>query len=214
MFADGDDAGQQLGAGLMVDAGVEKHVGHQVVGELRPFHVLRQAAVAPPMIRHRAAAMGDDELERGEVGEQIPGQQLHERRGVTVDVMRPGAVEVRVAGRADMDHRRHVELGHRLIERIPGPVGDWRPGPIAAGRVRVEVAADEAELQHAAPQLGDACVQGGAGRLRQLADADEIARKQGADPVDQVVAGVGPARCWRRRRRRDGPCRRRGAKRW
>ena len=65
-------------------------------------------------------------------------------------------------------------------------------GPVPAGRVGVEVAADEAELLDAAAQLGDAVVEVAARRLRELADAGEVLREQLGDAVDQVVAGARP----------------------
>ena len=89
----------------------------------------------------------------GKVLEQIGGQELHERRRVGVDVVRAGRVEVRIARRADVDHRRHVELDHLFVERIPLPVGQRRRGPVAARRIGVQVAADEAELVDAALEL-------------------------------------------------------------
>ena len=79
--------------------------------------------------------------------------ELHERRRVGVDVVRAGGVEVRVARRADVHHRRHVELDHLLVERIPVPVGQRRRAPVAARRIGIQVAADEAELVDAALEL-------------------------------------------------------------
>ena len=93
-----------------------------------------------------------------------------------------------------MDHRRHVELDHLLVDRVPPAVGQRRRVPVAARRIGVEVAADEAELVDAALQLGDAAPAVDAGRLRQLAHADEVLREQLADAVDQVVADARPRR--------------------
>src|SRR5690606_18432064 len=67
-----------------------------------------------------------------------------------------------------------------------------RAGEVAAGRVRVQVAADEAELEDAALELAHAAVDRCAGRLRQLRDADEVLRIELREPVDQVVAMLGP----------------------
>ena len=67
-----------------------------------------------------------------------------------------------------------------------------------AGRIRIQVAADEAELGHAALQLGDRSSSGvHAGRLRQLAHADEVLRIEPADAVDQIVAVLGPVQAGR-----------------
>ena len=115
-------------------------------------------------------------------------EELHERGGVGVDVVRAGGVEVRVARRADVDHRRHVELDQLLVERIPVPVGQRRRRPVAARRIRIQIAADEAELVDAALELLDAVGERVARRLRQLADADEVLREQRADAMNQIVA--------------------------
>ena len=160
----------------------------------RPLHVLREAAVAAPVIGHRAAAVRDDELEGGEVLEQVCRDELHEGGGVAVDVVGAGGVEVGVAGGRHVHHGRHVELHHFLVDGIPVAVGERRVLPPAAGRVRVQVAADEAQLVHAALQLGDAVLRRDARHLRQLADADEVLGVELHRPVDQVVADARPLR--------------------
>ena len=134
----------------------------------------------------------------GKVLEQVGAQELHEGGGVAVQVVRADAVEVRVARAGDVDHRRHVELDHLLVERIPVPVGQRRVGPVAVGRIGVEVAADEAELQDAALELLDAVRRRHARRLRQLADADEVLRVERDGPMDQVVADARPFGAGRR----------------
>jgi len=76
-----------------------------------------------------------------------------------------------------MDHRRHVELDEFLIEIEPPRVGERRVGPIAAARVRIEIAADEAEFFDATDELGDRVGRRAAGRLRQLTDRREVVGK-------------------------------------
>ena len=71
MFVDRDHLGQQVDAGLVVDAGVEEDVLQQVVLQQRLLQLLRQAAEAPPVVGHRAAAVRDDEAQRREVLEQV-----------------------------------------------------------------------------------------------------------------------------------------------
>ena len=66
-----NDLGQQFLTRQVIDAGVEEHVVQQMLGERRQLHVLRDAAEPPPVIRHRAAAVRDDELQRREVLEQV-----------------------------------------------------------------------------------------------------------------------------------------------
>ena len=111
-----------------------------------------------------------------EVLEEVALDELHERGGVGVDVVRAGEVEGGVAGRADVHHRRHVELDQLLVERVPPAVGERRLLPLAAGRIGVEVAADEAELVDAALELLDAVRRRDARRLRQHADRREVLR--------------------------------------
>jgi hypothetical protein len=65
-------------------------------------------------------------------------------------------------------------------------------GPPRAGRVRVQVAADEAELGDAPLKLGHGRVQRLPRDLRELADAGEVLREQPGDPVDEVVADPRP----------------------
>ena len=178
----------------MIDAGVEEDVLQQKLAEGRPLHVLRQTAITAPVIGHGPAAMRDDEFQGRKILEQIGGQELHEGGGVAVDVMRAGGVEVRVAGGADMHHRWHFELDHLLVERIPPPIGHRRVLPVAAGRVRVEIAADETQFLDAALEFFDAVGRRHARRLRQLADADEIVRIKGAEAVDEVVRDLRPQR--------------------
>ena len=64
--------------GLVIDAGVEEDVVAQQLFERRPLHVLRETAIAAPVVGHRAAAMRDDEAQRREILEQIAGHELHE----------------------------------------------------------------------------------------------------------------------------------------
>ena len=104
--------------------------------------------------------------QRREAGEQVALDQLHEGGRVGVEVVRAERVEVGVAGGGDVDHRRHVELDQRLVQREPVRVGERRRGPVPAGRVGVEVAADEAQLLDAPAQLGDGVVERAARRLR------------------------------------------------
>src|SRR6185436_622055 len=79
-----------------------------------------------------------------------------------------------------------------LVERIPPAVGERRFLPPAARGIRVQVAADEAELLHAALELRYAVGGRHAGGLRQLTHRREVRRVEAADAVDQVVALAGP----------------------
>src|SRR5688572_28355727 len=84
----------EIDARLVVDAGVEEDVLQQEFLERRALHVLREAAVAPPVEGHRAAPVRDDEAQRRKILEEIGGQELHERGRVGVEVVRAGGIEV------------------------------------------------------------------------------------------------------------------------
>src|ERR1039458_7945446 len=123
----------------MIDAGVEINILQQMLVERRLLHLLRQTAVAAPVERYRAAAMRDYEFQAREILEQVALDKLHERGGVGVDIMRSGMMEIRIAGRRYMNHRRHFEFAQFLVDWVPMPVGQRRIGPITAGGVRIEV---------------------------------------------------------------------------
>src|SRR3990172_7969413 len=92
----GNHARQQVDARLVVDAGVEPDVVQEVVLEERPLQFLRQAAKTPPMVGHRAAAVRDDEAQRGKILEQVRSEALHEGGRVGVEVMSAGGVKAGV----------------------------------------------------------------------------------------------------------------------
>ena len=139
------------------------------------------------------AAVRQDEPDAGEVLEDVGVHQLHEAGVVHVHVVGAGGGERGVARAGAVDHRRHVQLHHLLVERVPVTVAERRVRPVAAGRVRVEVAADETQLVDGALQLlHDAPLRRHAGRLRQRARADEAVRVDVADALDHVVVDLGP----------------------
>jgi hypothetical protein len=63
---------------------------------------------------------------------------------------------------------------------------------VAAGGIRIEIAADEAKLLDAALELAHRVLRRHARRLRQLANADEVLRIEVADAMDQIVADLRP----------------------
>ena len=91
-----------------------------------------------------------------------------------------------------MDHRRHIQIAHGLVERVPVSVAERQILPVAAGRIRIQVATDETHLVNAAAKLGDAGLDRCLRTLRQLADRHEIRREDIADAADQVIAMFGP----------------------
>ena len=64
---------------------------------------------------------------------------------------------------------------------------------MAAGRVGIQVAADEPELGYASFEFGGTVLRRHAGRLRQLAHAHEVVRIEQADAMNEVIARPGPA---------------------
>src|SRR5690606_29781901 len=73
-----DHLGEQVDARLMIDAGVEIDVVHQVRVEARLLQHVCKSAVAAPMEWHRTAAMRYDESQTRETSEKVPLEQLHE----------------------------------------------------------------------------------------------------------------------------------------
>src|SRR5574344_2264936 len=163
----GDHFGQQVDTGLVVHAGVEVDVVEQVLFEQGLFHLLRQTTETAPVVRHCAAAVGDQELQRGKVLEQIAGQALHEGGGVRSQVVRAGGVEAAVAAGGDVDHRGDVVLHHLFVDGVPARVRQRRRCPVAARRIGVQVDTDVAVLLHALDQLRNAGGRVHAGRLGQ-----------------------------------------------
>jgi acyl-CoA dehydrogenase len=110
-----DDRRQQVDAGLVVDAGVEEDVVHQQGLDRRPLLPGGDAEEPAPVVGHRPAAVRDHEPQGREPAEQVAHQQLHEGRGVRVEVMRAERVGGRVARGGHVDHGRDVELDHLLV---------------------------------------------------------------------------------------------------
>ena len=129
-----------------------------------------------------------------EVAHEPRAERLHECGGVGAEIVRARGVEVLVARGRHVDHGGHVELAHRLPQRPPRAVPQRRPGPEPARRVGVHVAADETHLADTPPQFGDRAVDGGAGRLRELAHRSEVRRVQVAHSPDQLVLVLRPER--------------------
>src|SRR5262249_50432080 len=115
-----------------------------------------------------------------------------------VDVVATRGVEVRVARHAHVDHRRHVELDHLLVERVPPLVRERRGLPVTPRGGGGQGAAEETEFLYAPPQLGDAVGRGYTRGLRELADAHEALGKQRAHAMDQIVALLRPVQAGRR----------------
>ena len=68
----------------------EEDVLEEMLAQIRQLQVLGEAAEAPPMVGHCAAAMRDDDLQGREILEHLGGQELHEGRGVAIEIMGAG----------------------------------------------------------------------------------------------------------------------------
>lgn len=90
------DAEQQVNTRLVVDTGVKKHVVQQLLYRW-PSQLLGQAPVTSPVVRHRTAAVRNHKAQRRKIHEQIALNELHERRGVRIQIVRPCVVKVGIA---------------------------------------------------------------------------------------------------------------------
>src|SRR5215469_1180280 len=160
--------------------------------EWRALHVLRKPPVAPPMIGHSAATMRDDEFQGRKITKQFRCKKLHKCTGIGIDIVGSGGVKARIARRADVYHRRYIEVDYLLIERVPPAIGQRGISPIAPRWIRIEIAANESKLGHATLEFLPTPPWLHPRALRQLADPHEVARVQSADPVNKIVADPRP----------------------
>ena len=94
---------------------------------------------------------------------------MHKGCRIRAKIERACRMHRRMTGTADMDHCRHIQLAHHLIERIPVTIAKGFVLPIAARRVGVQIAANELHFTDTAPQLGNAGFDRRLRALRQLA---------------------------------------------
>src|SRR6478735_6514923 len=83
----GDDFQQEVDSGLVVHAGVEEDISQQVLFQRGLPQGHGKPTEAPPVVGHSASPMGNDELQGGEVLEQVPLDELHESGGVRIEVV-------------------------------------------------------------------------------------------------------------------------------
>ena len=75
------------------------------------------------MIRDRSPTMRNNEAQIRKIAEQISLNELHEGRGVRINVVGTSGMKVFVTGTRDVNHCRHIQLNHLLEERIPTLIG-------------------------------------------------------------------------------------------
>ena len=91
-----------------------------------------------------------------------------------------------------MHHRRHIQLHHLFVQWIPPLIGERRRIPMTAGRVRIQIAADEAKFVDAALKFPSAVFGLHSRRLRQHANSREVVRIKRADAMNEIVAEPRP----------------------
>ena len=139
----------------MIDTRIEVNVVADHFIQRRALGVLGKTSIAPPVIRNGTAAMRDDEPERWEIFEEIGCDELHERRRIRVDVIGAGCMETGIACGADMNHRRHIEIDHFFVERIPIFVGQRRRVETATRWIRIQIAPNEPQLPNTSFKFGN-----------------------------------------------------------
>ena len=115
------------------------------------------------MIRNRTAPVRNNEAQLGELPKEVSLEKLHEGGRVSVYVVGPRGVEVRVATARHVNHRRNVEFDHLLVHGKPRRVGEREPVPKPPARIGTEVETNEAQLENAALEFGDGAIDGHAG---------------------------------------------------
>ena len=117
------------------------------LGEARGAgHAQRTGFEARPVQGNGAAAMRQQNLQRGEILEHIRIQQRHHGDAFLIDEMQRIRQAVGAAA-GGVDMARNVELDQFFVERIPVAIAQRR-GLDAAGLtgIGIDQAADEAEL--------------------------------------------------------------------
>ena len=114
-----DHLDEQVDPGLVVHAGIEVDVLHEMRRKVRLVEHVRETAVAAPVVGDGTTPVGDHEAQVRKRGEQITLQELHEGGGVGVDVVRARGVKVDVATARNVNHRWHVEFDHGLVDGEP-----------------------------------------------------------------------------------------------
>ena len=164
---DRNDVEKQVDSRLMVNTSIEIHIVHHRFRKRGQLQHVRQSPETTPVIRNRAAAVRDDELQIGEIREDVRLHQLHECSRIGAQIVRTRRLEIRrVACPADMNHAGDLELAHLFVKRIPISITEGRPCEKTPGRVRIHVASDEAELVYRPFELTNGRVYRSAGRLR------------------------------------------------
>ncbi len=96
-IVDRHDPAHQLDSGVVIDASVEEDVAQQMVEQGLLPDRQTESAKAAPVEWDRATTMRNHELERRKVLEEIALYQLHERRRIGIEVVRPRVVKGRIA---------------------------------------------------------------------------------------------------------------------
>ena len=90
--------------------------------------------------------MGNEEFQGRKVFEQIRGEALHERSGVSIQIVGAGGVKTVVATGAHMNHGGNVVFHHFFVNGVPLFVAQGRRCPVTARGIWVEIDTDIAVL--------------------------------------------------------------------
>ena len=146
---------QHLQRILGVKRGVEIQLTQAFLeGLLRPATLDAGRAETTYLIRNRAAAMADDELELGKILKHFGAQDRNDGNAFLNDEVQRIIVAMRPTTRT-MDHGRHVEFDQFFIDRIPIFVAHARRRIKIFTGVRIKQTANEAEFLDAAFQFRD-----------------------------------------------------------
>ena len=143
-----DDFEQQFKRLHIVERRVEIELAQPLVEIFRVFRSAQLRAPPAHLIRHRAAAVGDDQLELGKVLEHF---RIHQREDRDAFLSNEMAVE-RFAGiltARSVHQARDVHLNHLFIERVPVFLAHRRRLAVALAGIRVDHDADETQLVNA-----------------------------------------------------------------
>ena len=174
----------------MVHTGIKVNVFHDPVIEFTQLHVNGHATVASPVIRRCAPSMGNDELQRGKVCEDIRHHQLNKCRCVAIDVMGSHCIEMGIARSTHVNHHGYIVFNKFFVQGIPPIfIGQWRICPHPARGIGIQIGANKTQLIDAPVEF----IKYGFSRfdtrdLRQLANTHEMLRKHLAYAVNQVIA--------------------------
>src|SRR6266542_4352500 len=146
------DAKQQLQRLNVVKRAVEVELLQPLIEVLGVVGAAQLRAPAPDLIRHRAAAMGNDQFQFGKVFEDVGIDQRQDRDALLGDEVAAKRL-ARIFATRPVNQTGNIHFHHLLVKRIPVfRAHGWRL-PVAFARIRIDHDADEAQVVDAAIDL-------------------------------------------------------------